>query len=279
MPSKPETHNPMSALAGEGRRGALECPAGCGLPCDPMQAATLNCPMCGASAATDATRCDHCGARLATVSCPSCFGLMFVGERFCSHCGARAAARSESGPAAERACPRCRVSLNAVALNGTNLHECPKCDGIWVDTAAFEQICTDRDKQATILGAVGSASTPESLRVEANIRYVPCPVCHALMNRVNFARCSHVIVDVCRQHGTWFDRDELRRIVEFIRAGGLDEARAREVAELEEQKRRLKADQLDQDPSIAAYGPRTGASEWSGALSAVESLLDFMRKR
>ena len=35
------------------------------------------------------------------------------------------------------------------------------------------------------------------------------------MNRVQFANCSHVIVDVCKPHGTWFDRDELRRIVEL----------------------------------------------------------------
>ncbi len=57
------------------------------------------------------------------------------------------------------------------------------------------------------------------------------------MNRVNFAHCSHVIVNVCSKHGTWFDRDELRRIVEFIQAGGLMEARAQEIADLERQQR------------------------------------------
>ena len=46
------------------------------------------------------------------------------------------------------------------------------------------------------------------------------------MNRVNFARCSGVIVDICKQHGTWFDRDELSRIVEFIHGGGLNASRA-----------------------------------------------------
>ena len=56
------------------------------------------------------------------------------------------------------------------------------------------------------------------------------------MNRVNFAHCSHVIVNVCSEHGTWFDRDELRRIVEFIRAGGLTNARAEEIANLERER-------------------------------------------
>jgi hypothetical protein len=49
------------------------------------------------------------------------------------------------------------------------------------------------------------------------------------MNRINFAHTSGVIVDVCTSHGTWFDADELRRVLEFITAGGLEAARAREL--------------------------------------------------
>ena len=59
------------------------------------------------------------------------------------------------------------------------------------------------------------------------------------MNRMNFAHCSGVIVDVCKPHGTFFDRDELRRIVEFIRSGGLDKARALELANLKAEHERL----------------------------------------
>ena len=76
------------------------------------------------------------------------------------------------------------------------------------------------------------------------VRYVPCPECGELMNRINFARCSGVIVDVCKRHGTWFQREELRRIVEFIRAGGLDVSRAKEKRELEEKRRQLHKEQL-----------------------------------
>lgn len=64
------------------------------------------------------------------------------------------------------------------------------------------------------------------------------------MNRINFARCSGVIVDICKGHGTWFDRDELSRIVEFIRGGGLEASRTREKAEIQEERRRLREEQL-----------------------------------
>ena len=64
-----------------------------------MEAQTLNCPMCGAAASSEATQCEHCGARLATVACPSCFGMIFQGAKFCSHCGAKVD-RADALPAA-----------------------------------------------------------------------------------------------------------------------------------------------------------------------------------
>jgi len=73
----------------------------------------------------------------------------------------------------------------------------------------------------------------------------------------NFARCSGVIVDICKGHGTWFDRDELSRIVEFIRAGGLEMARTKEKVELEEERRRLRQEQLKLDLDVRAILVRT----------------------
>jgi len=203
-----------------------------------MPAETLNCPMCGAAAASDSPRCEHCGARLATVACPSCFGMMFVGAKFCSHCGAQAA-RTEVADGTHELCPRCRIEMESVLIGKTHLEECPKCEGIWADSDSLRQICVDQEQQAAVLGL--ATSQPQSaVKLEEHIHYIPCPICKGLMNRVNFARCSGVIVNVCSQHGTWFDKDELRRIVEFIRSGGIDRQRAREIQELEESQRRAR---------------------------------------
>jgi Zn-finger nucleic acid-binding protein len=201
-----------------------------------MPAETLNCPMCGAPQTTDATRCEHCGARLATVACPSCFGMMFVGAKFCSHCGARAQ-REEGDAEKELKCPRCAELMNAVTVGASNLRECPRCEGLWVDADTLKAICADREQQAAVLGMANHLPASDNIEPEQKIRYLPCPECRKLMNRVNFAHCSHVVVDVCSKHGTWFDKDELRRIVEFIRAGGMEAARQREIDELEQRKR------------------------------------------
>jgi len=216
-----------------------------------MDAETLNCPMCGAAAASNASSCEHCGARLATVACPECFGMMFAGEKFCPHCGAKADRQLAEAQSKAQQCPRCQAAMDPITLGGVHVCECPKCEGIWTDTESLREICADLEKQSAVLGVPGPLASA-GVVIEKQIRYVPCPVCNQLMNRINFAGFSGIIVDVCREHGTWFDRDELRRIVEFVRAGGMDQARQREIANLEEDRRlaRIENSRLGKDHSF-----------------------------
>jgi Zn-finger nucleic acid-binding protein len=169
--------------------------------------------------------------------------MIFQGQKFCSHCGARAD-RAGLEPDKPLVCPRCRTTTNAISIGNAPLHECPRCEGLWADAVSLAQIRADTEKQAAVLGTATFTEPGEGPTLEKNIRYIPCPVCKKLMNRVNFAHCSNVVVDVCREHGTWFDKNELRRVVEFIRGGGLEVARAREMAALEEQQRKAKADRI-----------------------------------
>jgi Zn-finger nucleic acid-binding protein len=168
--------------------------------------------------------------------------MVIAGSKFCSHCGT-AILREEVPAGKVERCPRCRIPMQSVLIGKTNLRECSYCEGIWADAVSLQQICADREQQSAVLGT--ATALPVNVgNIEKNIRYIPCPVCTKLMNRVMFARCSGVVVDVCKAHGTWFDKDELRRIVEFIRAGGMDAARADEMEQLEEKRRQLKAAEM-----------------------------------
>lgn len=241
--------------------------------------------MCGASAETDATRCSYCEARLATIACPQCFGMMFAGNDYCSHCGARAA-RAVSATEVHARCPRCRIEMEEVTIGAEPLRECAKCGGLWVEAEAFERICIDREEQSAVLGTATFTNHSRCANNEAaggeqsnKVRYVPCPQCGQLMNRVNFARSSGVILDACKEHGTWFDADELRRIVEFIQAGGLVTARAREKQQILDMQRKLRQEQLG--TPAAAANHFTGATdieqEHAGILAAARELLKVLR--
>jgi len=195
-----------------------------------MPASALNCPSCGATVTADETRCRYCGTRLAKVACPNCFGMMFVGSKFCAHCGVTLQA-----PVAvdepELTCVDCGEPMHQSPLGATVVHECDRCHGLWIDTESFTRICAEHERQVDLLGAIDAAdvtSAPTTTRVVPIVRYRACPVCANLMNRTNFAKASKIVIDVCKFHGSWFDRDELRQIVEFIRSGGGELARQRQ---------------------------------------------------
>ena len=217
-------------------------------------------------AAGEDPACAHCGARLATVGCPSCFGMMFAGSRHCPHCGA-AAAREEVD-AAPLPCPRCRATLTAARVGDVPVRDCAACGGVWLESESFRLVTADREAQAAVLAFAPPAT--RSVPV-GEVRYAPCPRCGAMMNRVNFARISGVVLDTCRAHGTWFDRDELRRIVEFVRAGGLEASRERERQALEEERRRLEQLARDRPPEDL-----TGHAE-ARADDPIRVLLRFLR--
>ena len=239
-----------------------------------MQPETLNCPNCGAATATDAPLCQFCGSRLATVACPSCFAMMFSGSKHCPRCGA-AAAVPEIKNAEARKCPRCRSEMPSVTIGATTVRECERCLGLWLDVSSFEKICADREQQSAVLGVAATAPT-HAVRETSKVQYVACPECSQLMNRINFARCSGVIVDVCRGHGTWFDRDELSRIVEFIRQGGLEASREREKAEIKEERRRLLEQQAAVDSQVSAHFRRTADDHRLTGIASARGLLKFL---
>jgi Zn-finger nucleic acid-binding protein len=168
--------------------------------------------------------------------------MMFLGSKHCPRCGAAAAVPENQGTE-KRKCPRCHSEMSFLTIGATAVSECEQCLGLWLDVTAFGKICADREQQSAVLGAASPAPT-HAVRETNKINYIPCPECSQLMNRINFARCSGVIVDVCKGHGTWFDRDELSRIVGFIREGGLEASRARDKAELKEERQRLQQERL-----------------------------------
>lgn len=106
-------------------------------------------------------------------------------------------------------CPRCQQPMAHHALQHLEAWTCRRCAGALVSASvekALEAARQPRSGMQRVLGAVAL----EAVRVEAPVR---CPVCQAAMER----RTVHgVDVDTCPEHGTWYDRAELRRILETL---------------------------------------------------------------
>ena len=183
--------------------------------------------------------CDYCTSAIVrdpgdlSLLCPECFARNAMASRFCTACGVAFRPETPGSFAPEIPCPDCG-GLMPVRLIGTvPVNECPACNGLWVEEERFDALVTkaiDAQRAAFATGA-----PPPTPRVQGGnpvtieVKYRKCPVCDSFMLRRNYRRTSGVVVDSCRDHGTWLDADELEQIAGFILSGGLERSeRARE---------------------------------------------------
>jgi Zn-finger nucleic acid-binding protein len=163
--------------------------------------------------------------------------------------------------------------LAAAKVGELEVRECHACGGLWLERAMFEQLGTSRERQGAVLGVLPAPLAPSETKLEP-VRYRPCPTCAQRMNRVNYAKRSGVVLDVCKDHGIWFDKDELRRVLAFIAGGGLDRAREQEIEELKAARR---ADvQIPRHPSSSyEFGQQMNAQgHWLTAAGLVGLAMD-----
>lgn len=239
-----------------------------------MQIEALNCPNCGAGVLSDSVQCKFCRSRLKTMACPECLGLMFQGSEHCPKCGAKAVAAQVVSEDKLGDCPRCKVKLSLLRIGDIVLRECQRCEGVWADSNTFEEVCSDRESHAAVMHWwKGWKEKPPGGQEKNAIQYVPCPDCRQLMNRNNFARSSGVILDICKQHGAWFDAEELPKIIEFIHAGGLDRARQKEKMQIDEDRRNLRDEQYRMSRPQSGFS--ADASPWN--YNSGLAVRDFIR--
>ena len=181
---------------------------------------------------------------------------MFLGSKFCGHCGSKASAVEVFSDDQGGDCPRCKRPLESIRIETTHVRECASCGGFWTSAQTFESLCADKEAQSAVMNFINTQTLHS--RDIAPVSYVPCPDCKQLMNRSNFARVSGIIVDLCKQHGVWFDAEELPKIIEFIDGGGLVRAREKEKVALEEERSRLREEQH----KLAMMERRSGAGRF-----------------
>lgn len=145
--------------------------------------------------------------------------------------------RDAPPPSGLGGCPRCVILLEGVDYADTPLDECVRCGGVFVEKWILDRLVAAREARI----ALGISLPVHARRPEHEVRYLRCPRCARQMNRKVFGRSSGVIVDVCKDHGIWFDAGELAAVLEFVEAGGLERVRAREQAEKEAEARKARA--------------------------------------
>lgn len=202
----------------------------------------VRCSACGAARAEDSGRCSYCGAEftlherdLNTV-CPHCFARVSDCARFCHHCGTGLAPELVTGAATELSCPVCReghrLASRRLGEEPVTVLECGCCAGLWLGHEIFRELVERAKKESLPAGTIRETPQQEAAKFklpagkhvaaprQGATFYRPCTVCREFMQRVNYGHASGVIIDICQDHGVWFDADELARILAWVRAGG-----------------------------------------------------------
>lgn len=173
----------------------------------------LRCGLCGAPVGPDDRACGHCTAalseadRVATLLCPACHTRLDDDAVHCKACGVALRPQAITPLRAGAACPACKGRLRIRLVDDYDLVECMTCAGVFVGAATLT-LLTDRARASTApTGAGAGKPAPEPPR-----GYLPCVTCGELMHRRQHrveGRPTGIVIDVCKDHGVWFDRDEL----------------------------------------------------------------------
>lgn len=154
------------------------------------------------------------------VSCRVCKTSFEAGsyrDELCPGCGALV-------PVSVRLCPLCTLPFERRDVDGVVFDECTQCGGVFLDHQTHKRVFDDKTlarAEALVATVAHDANTPSTGRPA-----LACPACADLMERKLSDSGAGVVLDVCADHGTFFEAGKLPAIVTFVR-----KAAARSAAE------------------------------------------------
>ena len=110
-------------------------------------------------------------------------------------------------------CPDCREPMLILELSDVELDFCDSCHAVWLDAGELELLLDGAEAADPLLAALEAETETD----EAKRR---CPICSTVMLKAACGQGQTVILDRCpKGHGFWFDRGELRQVLELGRSG------------------------------------------------------------
>jgi Zn-finger nucleic acid-binding protein len=163
---------------------------------------SLVCPSCGAMLPVEASRAAVVCAQCGHSSAPAPRVQTIVVERVVVE-----GAPGKSLPQLLQ-CPRCKASLYEGLAHGVIVLGCDVCGGVFLDNAASTAILRRNDVE---IAAIAVRATRRAVAAfDTSVAELRCPRCPSLLQRVT---AQGVDLDICQAHGTWFDSEELIRIM------------------------------------------------------------------
>lgn len=112
-------------------------------------------------------------------------------------------------------CPLCKTNLEKLILCNVEIDYCSGCLGIWFEEEELRMAKDEKDKDLSWLDI---DLWEQRTRFKISPGQKLCPFCRLPLYEVNYGD-SKIKVDVCNLcHGTWLDRGEFKKIIEYLKA-------------------------------------------------------------
>ncbi|MFC1569298.1 zf-TFIIB domain-containing protein [bacterium] len=107
-------------------------------------------------------------------------------------------------------CPKCKIALHKRVVQGTEVDECEKCEGLWFETDELRQI---KDKTDSDLNWMDFDIWKHPEKFKAKSKNYNCPACGNSMKALEYGD-THVEIDYCTEcKSLWLEKGELEKII------------------------------------------------------------------
>lgn len=113
-------------------------------------------------------------------------------------------------------CPRCKVPMRTVTVDGLEIDLCPVCEGTWYDAGELSRTFRTPEVRLSHLRsclAENEAGSASEVDLEQPVN---CPRCGEEMRRGRYLADCPVLVDKCDEHGVWLDDGELGQLLDHL---------------------------------------------------------------
>ena len=106
-------------------------------------------------------------------------------------------------------CPVCKEPMIVLELEQVEVDYCTSCKGIWLDAGELELLLETAEERSRLTNLFKEADAVKEKSHD-------CPICRKQMKKFEIGEKGKVVVDKCKKnHGIWFDKGELQKVVEF----------------------------------------------------------------
>jgi len=106
-------------------------------------------------------------------------------------------------------CPVCKDSMIVLELQQIEVDYCISCEGIWLDAGELELMLETEGERNIVINLFKEVDPGKE-------KSYNCPICGKRMLKFDVGEEEKVKIDKCkRNHGLWFDKGELQKVVEF----------------------------------------------------------------